>query len=80
MYLTMMTNRMQCNCTVVTLFRINVSYLSTLLEVLHYVCFFLVALVLPISFMGDISKVYMHLLSIFTFDIILNLYLLSCTG
>jgi hypothetical protein len=78
MSLTMMTNHMQCNCTVVTSVRINVSYLSILLEVLHYL--FLGALVLPISFMRYISKVHMHLLSIFTFDIILNLFLLSCPG
>jgi hypothetical protein len=32
----MMTNHMQCNCTVVTSLTINVSSLSTLLEVLHY--------------------------------------------
>ena len=60
---------MQCNCTVVTSVRINISYLSTLLEAFHYI--FLGTLVLPISFMRYTSKVHMHLLSIFTFDIIL---------
>lgn len=69
---------MQCNCTVVTSLAINVSSLSTLFEGLPY--FFLGALVLPFSFVRYISKVHMHLLSIFTFDMILNLFLVSCTG